>query len=102
MNNKTILNIEPVFPEQYAGWLDIKLSETVMDRLDQYISVANISKKNRLIGNLSRSLTLVDEENWFLQNCLLEIIAKFNHILAIFAISKIIFLSIMYSSLIRV
>ena len=78
MDNKTILNIEPVYPESNAGWLDIKLSKTVMDRLDQYISVANISKKGNLAGQISRSLILVDEEDWFFNNCLVQALRDFS------------------------
>ena len=78
---KTILSIESKVPNPEAGWLDIKLSQTAMDRLNQYISVANVSAnvsvKNSLVGNISRSLALEDVENWFFDNCILELCTSY-------------------------
>ena len=74
--SKTNLDIEIVYPHQEDGWLDIILSQTVMDRLNQYISVAKVSKvsqKNMLAGQISRSFKLIDEEDWFLKNGLGEV-----------------------------
>ena len=75
---KRILHIKNYSPPQEDGWLDIKLSKTVMNKLNQYISVANISKKEYLIGHISKSLVLIDEENWFLNNCLIDALTFYN------------------------
>ena len=66
-----------ITPPKRTGWLDITLPQAVMERLWKYIDTAKkdpVSYNKRLAGNISSSILIEDEDNWFSQNYLSEII----------------------------
>lgn len=68
-------NVKVVYPPPAAGWLEIKLSEEESSRIDCYIKNSKDSSHSvttSLAGNISKSDSLIDEDNWFLNNVLLE------------------------------
>ena len=59
-----------VAPSQPVGWLEIELPKSVMSRLQSYIETAKknpVNKNSVLAGNISKSLMLIDKDNWFLE-----------------------------------
>jgi len=63
-----------------VGWLEIELSRFVMVRLQDYIETAKknpVSHNDQLAGNISKSLTLEDKDNWFFQTILIPLISKY-------------------------
>ena len=67
-------------PEQPVGWLETKLPTSVMERLQNYIEVAKknpVNKNSDLAGNISKSLTLIDKDNWFFETLLCPLILNF-------------------------
>jgi hypothetical protein len=62
-----------------AGWLETKLSTETIDRLWFYIQkYKNITNANNtLVGNISNSWELKDDDNWFWKNVLLELCCKY-------------------------
>ena len=67
-------------PTVPIGWLEIKLPKIVMMKLESYIETAkndSIYMNSSLAGNLSKSLTLEDKDNWFFNNVLNSVIDKF-------------------------
>ena len=79
---KTELQFEVIerFPDNPIGWLEIKLPKIVMTKLESYIETAKndpINFNSSLAGNLSKSLTLEDKDNWFFNNVLNSVIDKF-------------------------
>ena len=72
--------INTVVPNQPVGWLEIKLPKTVMMRLQSYIETAKKNPINwnyELAGNISKSLSMEDKDNWFFQTILVPAIEKF-------------------------
>ena len=60
--------------------LDTKLSKSVMMRLQNYVETAKKNPVNHnayLAGNISKSLSLEDRDNWFFQTILDPLIGKF-------------------------
>jgi|TARA_B100001250_G_scaffold73404_1_gene59908 hypothetical protein len=53
-----------------TGWLEIELDKDIIDRLWKYADKASVSVKDTLAGNISESLDLKDEDNWFRDNVL--------------------------------
>lgn len=77
--------IRPIVP-QNIGWLESKLSNRVMDRLWSYIekSKYDFTHKNTvksinqsLAGNISLSLHLHDDEDWFYKNVLEKLCSEY-------------------------
>ena len=69
-----------VAPDQPVGWLETKLSKTVMMRLQSYIETAKnnpINWNHELAGNISKSLLIEDKDNWFFQTILVPLTTKF-------------------------
>ena len=67
-------------PEELIGWLETELPKPVMSRLQSYIETAKknpISLNDDLAGNISKSLTLKDKDDWFFKTILLVLINKF-------------------------
>mgnify|MGYP003964260229 CR=1 FL=1 len=74
-------NIIEQRPREPVGWLETKLPKYVMTRLQNYIEVAKktpISRNDKLAGNISKSLSLEDTDDWFFRYILLEFIKQFN------------------------
>ena len=72
-----IIEQRPIAP---IGWLETSLPKDVMKRLKDYIETAKKNPKNirdDLAGNISKSLHLVDEDNWFFQNILVPHVQQF-------------------------
>ena len=62
------------------GWLEIELSKFVMARLQNYIETAKknpVRHNQELAGNISKSLTLEDKDDWFLETVLDPLIDQF-------------------------
>ncbi len=67
-------------PEEPVGWLEIDLPKSVMKRLWSYIETAKTNPTNyndQLVGNISKSLTLEDKDDWFYKTILDPLIGKF-------------------------
>ena len=67
-------------PEEPVGWLETELPKPVMSRLQSYIETAKkdpTSLNNDLAGNISKSLTLKDKDDWFFKTILIALIDKF-------------------------
>ena len=67
-------------PKESVGWLETKLSKSVMSRLWGYIKTAKknpIIHNSKLAGNISKSLLIKDKDNWFFQTVLIPLIGKF-------------------------
>jgi hypothetical protein len=77
---KYILDIHPKVPEQYEGWLEIKLSKPVMKKLWNYIETARKipgTVNEQLAGNISESRNLEDKDDWFYQAVLSDLILQY-------------------------
>ena len=73
------MNITPRVPF-VNGWLDVKLSEQVMEKLWSYINKENIPKNNGILaGNLEHEFALEDTDNWFFNEVLLELIDQYTN-----------------------
>ena len=67
-------------PEELIGWLETELPKPVMSILQSYIETAKkdpTSLNNDLAGNISKSLTLKDEDDWFFNTICTALIDKF-------------------------
>ena len=67
-------------PEELIGWLETELPKPVMSRLQSYIETAKknpTSLNTDLAGNISKSLTLKDEDDWFFNTICTALIDKF-------------------------
>ncbi len=74
------IKIEARVPDQPVGWLETELPKSVIKRLQSYIETAKknpISMNSTLAGNISKSLSLEDKDNWFFQNILSPFINTF-------------------------
>jgi len=63
-----------------VGWLETELPKSMMIRLQEYIETAKknpTSMNSALAGNISKSLTLEDKDDWFDQNILSILIGKY-------------------------
>jgi len=85
------LEILPKAAEQHVGWLDIRLPKSTIDRLTEYITFAREKNKKELLlfhssvpptpkANRVTSWTLIDENKWFYQSTLNQIINEYNNI----------------------
>ncbi len=67
-------------PDQHVGWLEAELPKFVMSRLWSYIETAKKNPKSynhKLAGNISKSLTIIDKDNWFFKTILIPFIGEF-------------------------
>jgi len=76
ITNKNILEIKSVTP-YVGGWLEIKLPKSTIDRLWSYTKKAKIDYRSKLAGNISKELILIDQDNWFFNNVLTDIIKTY-------------------------
>jgi len=70
-------------PTQSIGWLETRLSKSVMERLQSYIEVAKknpVNHNSNLAGNISKSLVIEDKDDWFHLNILDPLISSFTEI----------------------
>ena len=73
--------VDEIFPQEYVGWLKAELPKFVMTKLQSYIEEAKINPVNhnaRLAGNITKSLTLKDKDDWFFQTILAPLIEQFD------------------------
>ena len=69
-----------ITPQQSAGWIETRLSKSIMMRLQNYVETAKKNPVNHnwdLAGNISKSLTLKDEDDWFFNTICTALIDKF-------------------------
>jgi len=62
------------------GWLETDLPNSVMERLQNYIETAKknpINANDSLAGNISKSLSLKDKDDWFYRTILMPLIGEF-------------------------
>jgi hypothetical protein len=67
-------------PEEPIGWLETELPKSVMSRLQSYIETAEKNPtilNDDLAGNISKSLTLEDKDDWFYKTVLDPLIGKY-------------------------
>ena len=67
-------------PEEPVGWLETELPKSVMSNLQSYIETAKknpVNYNHELAGNISKSLSLEDKDEWFLKNVLIALINRF-------------------------
>jgi len=77
---KEIMMVYARIPDQPVGWLETQLSESTMERLQEYIETAKknpISVNDILAGNISKSLLIKDKDDWFFQTVLAPLMSKF-------------------------
>ena len=68
-------------PKEPVGWLETELPKSAMRRLQNYIETAKknpISWNEKLAGNISKSLTLKDKDDWFFKNVISSFIDSFD------------------------
>ena len=69
--------IKPVYPTN-LGWFEKKLSDEEMKRLWKYIDNRSVkSFKSQLVGHIHESNALIDEDDWFFKNTLIELIRMY-------------------------
>ena len=69
--------IKPVYPTN-LGWCEKKLSDEEMKRLWKYIDNRSVkSFKSQLVGHIHESNALIDEDDWFFKNTLIELIRMY-------------------------
>ena len=69
-----------IMPQQSAGWIETRLSKSIMMRLQNYVETAKKNPVNHnwdLAGNISKSLLIEDKDNWFFQIILTPLIKQF-------------------------
>ena len=77
---KKTFKIAVTYPAQTVGWLETNLPNDVMTRLRSYIETAQknpTSMNSNLAGNISKSLIIIDKDNWFFENILLPHVKQF-------------------------
>ena len=78
--NDTLIEAFPCTPKEPLGWLETELPKTVMMRLQSYIKTAKknpVNYNSELAGNITKSLEIKDNDNWFYQTVLIPLIGKF-------------------------
>ncbi len=70
---KDIRNVQP----QSLGWLEVKLDKKEMNFLWDRVKEAKGNEKQRLAGNITASLKLIDKDNWFWENVLYQLIFRY-------------------------
>ena len=64
-----------IFPN--IGYIESKLNKETMNRLKSYIKNKKDNYKSSLAGNISKSYTIKDKDNWFFKNVLLKLINEY-------------------------
>lgn len=80
---ETIQNLRANTFTEPRGWLEIDLENFVLEKLKNYIEEAKQNPVNMnkiLAGNISKSLSLEDKNNWFFQNVLRVAIDRYKEI----------------------
>lgn len=72
-----------------CGWLDVKLSKEAMSKLNQMIKDKRHNMNKELAGNITQSNSLIDKDNWFFQNVLIECIDAYEKKFKSSAIPKV-------------
>ena len=75
-----VFEIKEQRPIAPVGWLETTLPKNVMKRLQSYIETAKkdpISIRDDLAGNISKSLTIEDKDNWFFQSVIVPHVQQF-------------------------
>ena len=76
----TEFKITAKIPKESVGWLEVRLPKTVMMRLQSYIEVAKknpVNYNDQLAGNISKSLSIEDKDNWFFQSVIVPLVQQF-------------------------
>jgi len=68
-------SVKPIRPND--GWLEIKLDGDEMSHLWKCIDKKGLNNKKTLVGNLSSSFELEDENDWFHDNVIVKLYAKY-------------------------
>ena len=80
-NMENTFEIKEQRPIAPVGWLDTTLPKSVMKRLQSYIETAKKDDtktiKEDLAGNISKSLSIEDKDNWFFQSVLVPLVQQF-------------------------
>ena len=74
--NKNILEIKKVIPH-VGGWLKVKLSKPTIDKLWTYAKKAKEDYRGNLAGNISKEFKMIDENNWFFDSVLQDLIGAY-------------------------
>ncbi len=78
---ENVFEIKEQRPIAPVGWLETTLPKTVMKRLQNYIETAKKddtkSIKKDLAGNISKSLSIEDKDNWFFQSVIVPLVQQF-------------------------
>ena len=80
MTMENVFEIKEQRPIAPVGWLETSLPKSVMKRLQNYIATAKKDPKNiknDLAGNISKSLSIEDKDNWFFQSVLVPLVQQF-------------------------
>ena len=75
--------MEVITPPPSGGWLQFKLNEESIKRIDSYIQKSEEKPTNingALAGNISTSNILEDSEDWFLKNVLYGCVKKYTEV----------------------
>ena len=76
-----VFEIKEQRPIAPVGWLETSLPKSVMSRLQNYIETAKKDDtktiKKDLAGNISKSLSIEDKDNWFFQSVIVPLVQQF-------------------------
>ena len=64
-------SVKPIRPNE--GWLEIKLDEDEISHLWKCIDKKGLNNKKTLVGNISSSFELEDENDWFHDNVIVKL-----------------------------
>tara|TARA_R100001129_G_scaffold186136_1_gene176594 strand:+ start:876 stop:1493 length:618 start_codon:yes stop_codon:yes gene_type:complete len=59
------------------GFIEQKLSNTAINKLKEFVNDKNINPKTNLAGNINSSFPLVDKDDWFFKNVLIDTIEEY-------------------------
>ena len=65
-----------LFPN--TGFIKNKLNKEAMNKLNLYIKNKKNSYKSSLVGNINKSYTIEDKDNWFFNNVLLKLVNEYS------------------------
>ena len=69
-----------IYQKIIEGWLETRLPELVMTKLQSYIEIAKknpVSYNDQLAGNVSKSLVIEDKDDWFFNTILSPLINQY-------------------------
>lgn len=78
MNNQIYQSSKcnPILPNNF-GWLEYQLGQEELDYLWKCVSNKKNDITNTLAGNIESSFSLIDKDNWFLDNILINLVEKY-------------------------